>query len=122
SNGTRAPVEVVLMERVGSDCPRVIQLLEWHELRDGFVLVMERPEPSLDLAEFIHPHQGLPEKMARWVFRQVLEAVQHCTRCGVLHRDIKPDNILLNLDNGDVKLIDFGCGTYLQDKLYTTFA
>ncbi|KFP84654.1 Serine/threonine-protein kinase pim-1, partial [Acanthisitta chloris] len=56
------------------------------------------------------------------VFSQLLEAVQHCTRCGVLHRDIKPENILLNTDTGGIKLIDFGCGTFLLDEPCTTFA
>ncbi|KFP74417.1 Serine/threonine-protein kinase pim-1, partial [Acanthisitta chloris] len=42
-NGTCAPMEIVLLEKVGSGCPRIIKLLEWHELQGGFVLVMERP-------------------------------------------------------------------------------
>ncbi|NXO83168.1 PIM3 kinase, partial [Sitta europaea] len=44
------------------------------------------------------------------------------TSCRVLHRDIKPQNILVELDTRQAKLIDFGCGIYLQDTAYTHFA
>ncbi|NXV70533.1 PIM3 kinase, partial [Molothrus ater] len=61
----------------------------------------------------------LTEPMARGLFRQVLEAVQHCSSRSVLHHDIKAKNILVNLAMGEAKLIDFGCGTILQDTFYT---
>uniref|UniRef100_A0A8C9N3K9 Serine/threonine-protein kinase n=1 Tax=Serinus canaria TaxID=9135 RepID=A0A8C9N3K9_SERCA len=121
-DGTRVPMEIVLMERVGSGCHNIIQLLDWFELPDSFVLVMERPEASQDLLQFLLEREFLCEEMARWLFVQVLEAVRHCTACGVLHRDIKPENLLVDPDSGDLKLIDFGCGTFLQERAYTWFA
>ncbi|XP_053801843.1 serine/threonine-protein kinase pim-2-like [Vidua chalybeata] len=117
-DGTRVPMEIVLMEKVGSDCHNIIQLLDWFELPDSFVLVMERPEASQDLLQFLQEHEFLCEEMARWLFYQVLEAVRHCTACGVLHRDIKPENLLVVPESGDLKLIDF---VISRNKSKTTF-
>uniref|UniRef100_A0A8C0ZH80 Serine/threonine-protein kinase 1 n=1 Tax=Cyanistes caeruleus TaxID=156563 RepID=A0A8C0ZH80_CYACU len=85
-------------------------------------MVLECPEQCQDLQRLIRAHRFLSEEEARELFRQVLEAVRHCTSCGVLHRDIKPENILVDLDTGQAKLTDFGCGTYLQETAYTQFA
>ncbi|XP_064285678.1 serine/threonine-protein kinase pim-1-like, partial [Passer domesticus] len=120
--GTSAPLEVVLQDKVSTGFPGVIQLLEWLELPNDIVMVLERPEQSQDLHHFIRARGFLSEGVARQLFRQVLEAVRHCTSCGVLHRDIKPENILVDLATGQAKLIDFGCGTYLQETAYTHFA
>ncbi|RLV62390.1 hypothetical protein DV515_00019365, partial [Chloebia gouldiae] len=74
-DGTRVPLEVVLMEKVGSGCHNIIRLLDWFELPDSFVLVLERPEASLDLLEFLQAQGFLYEEQARWLFCQVLEAL-----------------------------------------------
>nr|XP_041572367.1 serine/threonine-protein kinase pim-1-like [Taeniopygia guttata] len=121
-DGTRVPMEVALMEKVGSGCHNIIQLLDWFELPDSFVLVLERPQASQDLLQFLQEQGCLCEEQARWLFCQVLEAVRHCTACGVLHRDIKPENLLVDPESGDLKLIDFGCGTFLQEQAFSGFA
>ena len=58
------------------------------------------------LADFLaeNPSKAMRER----VFVQLLQAVAYMHRCGVVHNDIKPGNILVTRADNDVRLIDFG--------------
>lgn len=56
----------------------------------------------------------MPEPEAASVMYQLMQAVAHCHRIGVAHRDIKPDNILFDEDNR-LKLADLGSAEVFQE-------
>lgn len=62
---------------------------------------------SMDLFECIERHNKIPEYLARAIFHQIASAVSYLHSKGVVHRDLKDENIVIN-QNYKVKLIDFG--------------
>ncbi|CBY34762.1 unnamed protein product [Oikopleura dioica] len=120
-DGHKVPQEIALMLRVYGH-PGVIRLEDWYECMDSFILVMERPESAVDLFDYIRESGRMGEAEAQDVFKQIVVAVSHIHSKGVVHRDIKDENVILDRDTGEIKLIDFGCGTLLKESAYRDFS
>ena len=77
-------------------------------------MVMEYIE-GITLKEYISRKGRLPWKDAVFFAVQILRALQHAHDKGIVHRDIKPQNIML-LSNGVVKVTDFGIARFSRSS------
>lgn len=91
---------------------RVPNKLEWYIL-----IRMERLERLEDYYKRVKAN--CLQVMQLWY--DIASALADCHNCGVIHRDIKPDNVLVSKD-GYYKLVDFGISRYLGDEFATTMA
>ncbi|VBB27947.1 unnamed protein product, partial [Acanthocheilonema viteae] len=116
----RLPMEICMLARC-VNVPGVIKLLDWYSMPEGFLIVMTRPYPCVDLFDFIKSYKKLDEDLTRFLFRQIALTIRDCIQQKVLHRDLKDENIVIDLVNGKTFLVDFGAATLLKKNHYTDF-
>ena len=83
-----------------------IKLLETFQTAKHYLIVMELC-PSGDLLNYVRKRRKLTEKNAKYLFKQIMQGIAYMHQIGIVHRDIKLDNILLD-GHGNVKIGDFG--------------
>uniref|UniRef100_A0A3B3S1U1 Serine/threonine-protein kinase n=1 Tax=Paramormyrops kingsleyae TaxID=1676925 RepID=A0A3B3S1U1_9TELE len=117
--GGKMPKEVALMMQLSIPpaCPYIVEFIEWFEGPESHSIVMERPEPCQDLHHYsIDCGGSLSEEVAQLVLLQLLLALFHCEDRGLQHGDIQAPNLLIQTESLQVKLIDFGCGSFWKDS------
>jgi len=112
--GDTAHREVEIMQHL-SGHPGVVTLRAVFEDADAFYLVMELCRGGRLLDEVAREGR-LSERRAASVIRELMAVLKYCHEMGVVHRDIKPDNVLLT-KAGRLKLADFGLAVRVADGL-----
>jgi eukaryotic-like serine/threonine-protein kinase len=86
--------------------PHIIQGIDVGQVGGTAYFVMEYVDGPT-LAELIKKRGKIPWREAAKIMLQLADALEHASKVGMVHRDIKPDNILLT-PRGDAKLVDLG--------------
>ena len=101
----RIKYEIKIMQKLRNN-KKIVKLLEYFENEKYFFIIMENIIGG-NLLNAINKMNKLSEELSRNIFIQLIETIKYIHNKGIVHRDIKPDNILLNLNN-NIKLCDFG--------------
>jgi eukaryotic-like serine/threonine-protein kinase len=86
--------------------PNIVPVFDWGEDADTYFIVMELVDGT-SLAEMLRGGATLTASRSAQIVAQVASALGYAHRSGVVHRDVKPGNILITRD-GQVKVTDFG--------------
>ncbi|XP_041867087.1 serine/threonine-protein kinase pim-1-like [Melanotaenia boesemani] len=128
--GNGLTAEVVIMEKlkaattgsVGKSAP--VALLDWYNLEQELVLVLERPVSAVDLFQYVGEYGGrLQEDEAKVIIKQLLDAAIYLQENHIFHRDIKLENILVETDSDipRLRLIDFGLSCFYEENTKFNF-
>nr|CAX73654.1 proviral integration site 1 [Schistosoma japonicum] len=115
------PIEVVLLVMC-QGLPGIVNLLDAFNFGQSWAIVMDQvSNTTCDMFDYIGERGMLSESEAAFYFHQLTGILLSCHKVGVLHRDIKDENILINRTTNELVLIDFGSGAFLESRLYTDF-
>jgi len=94
------------------DHPNILKAFEVFEEEKFYYIVMERPAKG-DLFNYICSKGRLSMDEASFIYYQIVNAIQYLHKNKIVHRDMKPENIMLTKDM-IVKIGDFGLSKYFK--------
>ena len=105
------------------DHPNIIKLIEIYEDKLHYELIMEELNGGSLTERLIEKvdddGETFSEREAATIFKQIISAISYCHGKGIVHRDLKMENVIFidTKGNLDIKIIDFGLSQYDTFKL-----
>lgn len=92
--------------------PNVVTVFDFGDIGESLYIIMEIMDGG-SLDDLIKEHQGLPYGQAAWITKEIIKGLSVAHEKGIIHRDMKPDNVLVGKGNIP-KITDFGIAS-VQD-------
>ena len=94
------------------DHPNIVKVFEFYNTNDGYYIITEYCKEG-ELFDRIMESAPFNEAAAAYLMYQILSAVFYCHNLNIIHRDMKPENILIEHEDKEtnffnIKIIDFG--------------
>ncbi|XP_017490653.1 PREDICTED: serine/threonine-protein kinase MARK2-like [Rhagoletis zephyria] len=102
--------EVEIMKRLNH--PHIIKLYQVMETKNMIYIVSEYASQG-EIFDYIAKFGRMSESSARAKFWQILSAVEYCHKKNIVHRDLKAENLLLDI-NMNIKIADFGFSNHFK--------
>ena len=99
--------EAAILEELGRNNRQIPELYEYFSEGENFFFVQEWIE-GITLSQKHQQKGNLSEAQVEKILRELLPVLDYIHGRGIIHRDIKPDNIILRASDGQPVLIDFG--------------
>ena len=104
--------EINLMKKLNHQ--NITKILETFEDDQFYFIIMEYINGG-NLFSYVKKRRKLSEKVAKFLFRQIILGIKHIHSNLIVHRDIKLENILIDMNN-NIKICDFGIGIILSSE------
>ena len=108
---SKVQYEIQLMKKLRG-YKNIVKFFEDIHTDKYYCIIMENISGG-NLLSLINKRTKLPEKTAKYIFKQLIETLKYIHSQNIAHRDIKPDNILIDLNN-TIKICDFGVGKEIK--------
>lgn len=99
------------------DHPHIVKVMDYTDDADKLAIVMEYLEGNT-VSDYVKKYGAFAPETASKMMVNILDAFQYAHQHGIIHRDVKPSNILLD-DKLNPKIMDFGIAKLLTDNSLT---